>query len=63
MTVALTVGDFLRRAELLYRHRVGIIDEPDQRAESLGSISPGEVLTIIKRVKRTAFGFRRFDHY
>ena len=37
MKVALTVNDFLRRAELVYPDRVAIVDEPDQPAESLGS--------------------------
>jgi fatty-acyl-CoA synthase len=39
MKVALTVNDFLRRAELLYPHRIGIVDEPDQPAESWGSVT------------------------
>ncbi|MGD9997693.1 MAG: AMP-binding protein [Ilumatobacteraceae bacterium] len=43
MKVALTVNDFLRRAELLYPNRVGVVDEPDQPAESWGSISYAEM--------------------
>jgi fatty-acyl-CoA synthase len=39
MKVALTVNDFLRRAELLYPDRTAIVDEPDQPAESWGSIT------------------------
>jgi acyl-CoA synthetase (AMP-forming)/AMP-acid ligase II len=39
MHVALTVTDFLRRAELLYPDRVGIVDEPDQPAPSWGSLT------------------------
>ena len=39
MKVALTVNDFLRRAEDLYPHRIGIVDEPDQPAESWGSLT------------------------
>ena len=39
MKVALTVNDFLRRAELLYPDREAIVDEPDQPAESWGSIT------------------------
>ena len=39
MKVALTVNDFLRRAEELYPHRIGLIDEPDQPADSWGSIT------------------------
>ncbi len=38
MKVALTVNDFLERADLVYGSRVGIVDEPDQPAESLGSL-------------------------
>ena len=36
MHVPLTVLDFIERAELVYGGRVGVIDEPDQPAESLG---------------------------
>src|SRR3954447_15851646 len=43
MKVALTVNDFLRRAELLYPDRIGIVDEPDQPAESWGSITYAEM--------------------
>ncbi|MEO5900773.1 MAG: AMP-binding protein, partial [Ilumatobacteraceae bacterium] len=43
MKVALTVNDFLRRAELLYPHRTGVIDEPDQPATSWGSITYAEM--------------------
>jgi fatty-acyl-CoA synthase len=39
MKVALTVNDFLRRAELLYPDRTAIVDEPDQPAESWGAIT------------------------
>ena len=43
MKVALTVNDFLRRAEDLYSHRIGIIDEPDQPADSWGSLTYAEM--------------------
>jgi fatty-acyl-CoA synthase len=43
MQVALTVNDFLRRAELLYPDRVAIVDEPDQPAETWGSIDYREM--------------------
>ncbi len=43
MKVALTVNDFLRRAELLYPDRVAIVDEPDQPAESWDSITYAEM--------------------
>jgi hypothetical protein len=29
MRVALTLGDFLERAELVHGDRVGVVDEPD----------------------------------
>ena len=38
MKVPLTVNDFIRRAELVYPDRTAIVDEPDQPAESWGSI-------------------------
>lgn len=43
MKVPLTVADFLRRAELIYPHRTGIVDEPDQPAESWGALTYREV--------------------
>jgi fatty-acyl-CoA synthase len=45
MKVALTVNDFLRRAELLYPQRVAVVDEPDQPAESWGQITYAEMAT------------------
>src|SRR5215475_6643997 len=39
MRVPLTVNDFIDRAALVYGDRVGIVDEPDQPAPSLGSLS------------------------
>jgi acyl-CoA synthetase (AMP-forming)/AMP-acid ligase II len=53
MKVALTVNDFLRRAELLYPDRTAIVDEPDQPAESWGSITYREVA---RRAKAMAAG-------
>ena len=43
MKVALTVNDFLRRAELVYPDREGIVDEPDQPAESWNTITYREM--------------------
>jgi acyl-CoA synthetase (AMP-forming)/AMP-acid ligase II len=43
MKVALTVNDFLRRAELLYPDREAIADEPDQPAPSWDSIDYREM--------------------
>ncbi|MEQ8839839.1 MAG: AMP-binding protein [Acidimicrobiales bacterium] len=39
MEVPLTIADHLRRAALVYGDRIGIIDEPDQPAPSLGEIT------------------------
>jgi fatty-acyl-CoA synthase len=43
MRVPLTTRDFLDRAELVYGDRVGIVDEPDQPAPSLGDVTYREV--------------------
>ncbi|SEO43050.1 AMP-binding protein [Trujillonella endophytica] len=43
MRVPLTTRDFLDRAELVYGDRIGIVDEPDQPAPSLGDVTWREV--------------------
>ncbi|MEI8238206.1 MAG: AMP-binding protein [Actinomycetota bacterium] len=43
MKVALTVNDFLRRAEEVYPHRIAVVDEPDQPASSWGEITYAEM--------------------
>ena len=43
MRVPLTVRDFLDRAALVYGDRCGVVDEPDQPAPSLGSLTYREV--------------------
>src|SRR5688500_4206728 len=43
MRVPLTSSDFLDRAELVYGERIGVVDEPDQPAPSLGELSYREV--------------------
>ena len=43
MKVALTVNDFLRRAELVYGDRIGVVDEPDQPAQSWGTLTWSQV--------------------
>jgi fatty-acyl-CoA synthase len=53
MKVALTVNDFLKRAELVYPDRSAIVDEPDQPAESWGDITYGE---MARRAKAMAAG-------
>ncbi|HTN79609.1 MAG TPA: AMP-binding protein [Acidimicrobiales bacterium] len=48
MKVALTVIDFLRRAELVYGDRIGVIDEPDQPAESWGELTYKRVAELAR---------------
>jgi acyl-CoA synthetase (AMP-forming)/AMP-acid ligase II len=43
MKVPLTVNDFINRAELIYPDRDAIVDEPDQPAESWGTLTYREV--------------------
>ncbi len=43
MRVPLLVNDFLDRAELVYGDRIGVVDEPDQPAKSLGSLTYREM--------------------
>ena len=43
MKVALTVNDFLRRAELVYADRIGVVDEPEQPAPSWGELTWAQV--------------------
>jgi acyl-CoA synthetase (AMP-forming)/AMP-acid ligase II len=53
MKVALTVNDFLARAEDLYPDRIGVVDEPDQPAESWGAITYRE---MARRARALAAG-------
>ncbi len=39
MQVPLTVNDFIRRAELVYPDRIGVVDEPDPPGGGLGSLT------------------------
>jgi acyl-CoA synthetase (AMP-forming)/AMP-acid ligase II len=39
MRIPLTTADFLDRAEAVYPDRLGVVDEPDQPATSLGSLT------------------------
>jgi fatty-acyl-CoA synthase len=48
MRVPLTVLDFIERAELVYGDRIGVVDEPDQPAESLGALTWGEVARLAR---------------
>jgi fatty-acyl-CoA synthase len=43
MHVPLTTRDFLDRAELVYGDRVGVVDEPEQPAPTLGDVTYREV--------------------
>ena len=43
MEYPLTISDFLYRAELVYGDRVGVVDEPDQPAPSMGELSYREL--------------------
>ncbi len=43
MKVALTIGDFLRRAEAVYGDRIGLVDEPDAPGGGLGAQTWSEV--------------------
>jgi acyl-CoA synthetase (AMP-forming)/AMP-acid ligase II len=44
----LTVRDFLDRAETVYPDRIAVVDEPDQPAPSLGSITYRELATLAR---------------
>jgi len=48
MLVPLTISDFLDRAALVYGDRIGIIDEPDQPAPSLGDLTYRRVHELSK---------------
>jgi acyl-CoA synthetase (AMP-forming)/AMP-acid ligase II len=43
MKVPMTVNDFIRRAELIYPERDAIVDEPDQPAQSWGTLTYRQV--------------------
>jgi len=49
MLVPFSVSDFLNRANLVYGDRVGVVDEPDQRAPSLGSLTYRELAALAAR--------------
>src|SRR5262245_38344815 len=48
MRVPLTVLDFIERAELVYVNQIGIVDEPDQPAESLGELTWNDVARLAR---------------
>ncbi|MEO5665479.1 MAG: AMP-binding protein [Nocardioides sp.] len=49
MFVPFSVTDFLDRARVVYGERVGVVDEPDQPAASLGDVTYAEVAALAKR--------------
>ncbi len=49
MFVPFSVSDFIARAETVYADRVGVVDEPDQPATSLGSPSYRELAALARR--------------
>ena len=53
MKVALSVRDFLDRGEHVYGQRVALVDEPDQPASSLGSLTFAQ---LAERARANAAG-------
>src|SRR6188508_640211 len=49
MHVPFSVSDFLDRAVQVYGERVGVVDEPDQPAASLGQLTYADVGTLARR--------------
>ena len=49
MFVPLSVIDFIYRARVVYGERVGVIDEPDQPASSLGDLTYAELAALARR--------------
>ncbi|MDO9457424.1 AMP-binding protein [Nocardioides sp.] len=49
MLVPLTVRDFVDRAVQVYGERVGVVDEPDQPAPSLGDLTYAELGALARR--------------
>ena len=49
MHVPFSVSDFIDRAEQVYGDRVGVVDEPDQPAPSLGELTYAQVGALARR--------------
>jgi fatty-acyl-CoA synthase len=49
MIVPFSISDFLERARVVYGERVGVIDEPDQPAASLGELRYDELAGLAAR--------------
>ncbi len=66
MLYPLAVSDFLYRAALVYPDRIGVVDEPDQPAPSMGSVTyarmaelaAGQAATLDELGSRSAAGSR-----
>ena len=56
MKVALSVRDFLDRAETVYPDRVAVVDEPDQPAAPLGDLTYRQ---LAERARAQAAGLDR----
>ncbi|GGR65425.1 acyl-CoA synthetase (AMP-forming)/AMP-acid ligase II [Nocardioides luteus] len=50
MFVPFSVNDFIDRAASVYGDRVGVVDEPDQPAASLGEVTYAEMKSLAKRM-------------
>ncbi len=46
MLVPFSVSDFINRAAQVYGDRIGVVDEPDQPADSLGSLTYAEIQAL-----------------
>src|SRR3990170_1662287 len=49
MLVPFSVSDFIDRAVQVYGERVGVVDEPDQPAQSLGEVTYAEMWSLAAR--------------
>ena len=49
MFVPFSVTDFIDRARTVYGERVGVVDEPDQPAPSLGGVTYAELAALARR--------------
>lgn len=49
MFVPLSISDYLYRGAHVYGERLGIVDEPDQPAPSLGALSYANVAALARR--------------
>ncbi|MEU4418712.1 AMP-binding protein, partial [Nocardia salmonicida] len=49
MFVPFSVSDFIDRAVTVYGDRIGVVDEPDQPAASLGDLTYREVAALARR--------------